>query len=213
MKRLLSYFFPQTLFRTTSAYNQDIIVRLIDGKPALVVDHVIQSGIGFTNIWYKVFRHFHVEQLRQVKRIAVIGVGGGDVLHILRDEFPRASITAVDIDKEIIDIAKQYFGLDTMKRVAFVAQDAQDFIKKPRTYDFIILDLYIGNDIPPFLASQAFLTSAKKRLSPHGAVVVNFLKASEVASSGRFEKEANKVFSPVSTFDIAYNRFFLLRRR
>lgn len=225
MRRLFSYLFAITIFRTSSSFNKDIVVRLIDGAPALVVNHVIQSGTGFTRIWRKVFKHFDLSRHSRpsaslrlnpggnlaIKNIAVIGVGGGDVLHLLRDEFPLAHITAVDIDEKVIHIAKEYFGLNEMKNIALVVQDAQDFVKKQKTYDLIVLDLYIGNDIPPFLASRAFLTDVKKRLSAQGAVVVNFLKASEGASNGGFEMVARSIFSSVSSFDIAYNRFFLAR--
>src|SRR5690349_204935 len=45
------------------------------------------------------------------RRILVVGVGGGTLPTFLRRHYPDAAIDAVDIDPDVVQVAKAYFGL------------------------------------------------------------------------------------------------------
>ncbi len=80
------------------------------------------------------------------KRILVLGLGGGTVVHLLRHFFPLSDITCVELDKEHIHIAQQFFKIPA-KNTRLVHGDAYDFLKsegeqKNEKYDWIIDDVF-----------------------------------------------------------------------
>ncbi len=89
------------------------------------------------------------------KNILVLGLGGGSIIKVLRDEcLYKEHITALDIDPIIIKIAEEEFDIKSTKKLKIVCEDAYDFILKNKVeYDFIIIDLFIDNSIPdPFFS-------------------------------------------------------------
>ncbi len=83
------------------------------------------------------------------KRILVLGLGGGTIVHLLRRFFPESHITCVELDTEHISVAKQFFLIPN-KNVNVVHADAYDFLKdaahkkkgKKQTFDWIIDDVF-----------------------------------------------------------------------
>ncbi|QQR42789.1 fused MFS/spermidine synthase [Myxococcus xanthus] len=108
------------------------------------------------------------------KRILIVGLGGGAMPMFLRKVVPRAHIDVVDIDPDVVTVARRYFGFreDTLLR-AHVG-DGRRFIEAERpAYDLIFLDAYGPDSIPEHLATQEFLAAVRAKLSPQGAVVGN----------------------------------------
>jgi spermidine synthase len=109
-----------------------------------------------------------------VERILVIGVGGGSIPMFLRQHYPSAHIDVVDIDPQIIVLAKQYFNLVEDGLLHAHAQDGRAFIENNQApYDLIFLDAYTASGIPNHLATQEFLLALKKSLKTSGAIIAN----------------------------------------
>ncbi len=79
------------------------------------------------------------------KRILVLGLGGGTIVHLLRLFFPQSHITCVELDEEHIYIAKQHFSIPS-KNVTVLHADAYEFLnekaKSGEKYDWIIDDVF-----------------------------------------------------------------------
>lgn len=73
--------------------------------------------------------------------ILVLGLGGGCLPNFLKQAYPEASITAVDIDSEVIKIAKEYFKLN--EAIQTVEQDGVEYVQtcQPASYDYIFVDI------------------------------------------------------------------------
>jgi spermidine synthase len=124
--------------------------------------------------------------------------------------FPRAKITAVDIDDSMIAIGRKYFGLGSLRRLTLIRADAQEYVRRRGTYDLIIIDLFSGAFIPVFEESLPFLRQVKKRMSPGGRVLINYLREKGYgAKSDVFAHTLRRVFF-VRDYPIFRNRFFLL---
>jgi len=109
------------------------------------------------------------------KQALMLGLGGGDMARFLHHYIPQSEITAVDIDKEVMDIAKEYFMLPT-SRIKLVCDDALHFLQTNNTvYDSIFIDLYSADGIPPTLHSWEFFQYCQSRLSEHGAMALNVI--------------------------------------
>lgn len=208
---LLSYIFPRIILKTSSSYNREIRVLEEAGQYKLLVNGSWQSGTYIAMLWRKAFQKFGIPSLL-VSRILVLGVGGGTVFGILKRLFPQAAMTGVDIDPTILDIAEKYFGLADMPGLTLIHDDAQGFVHKTREhYDLVIVDLFFGGVIPEFVTKEPFLGDLRRITSPHGSIVINYLRELEYQDkSDRFMKLLGKKFPHVVDFPIERNRFFFV---
>ena len=209
----LSYIYPQTIFRASSKYNQDIRVIEENGKYKLLVNGSRQSGAYIQKLWQQAFCAFHISPGSSVRSILVLGVAGGTVIHLLREMYPHALIVGVDIDDVMLAIGRTYFGLSDMKHVTLVHEDAGRFIADARRrkmrYGGIVVDLFLGRTIPSFVKNPSFLLLLKSIRSQDGWMVMNYLRELEYEKqSHMLAASLKKIFGNVSDFSIVRNRFF-----
>ena len=108
------------------------------------------------------------------RRVAMLGVAGGTVARAYAKYFPDTVIDAVEIDGELFDIGRRWFGLEDRPQLRVHADDARPFLRKTdERYDFIFLDTYRQPYIPFYLATKEFFQLAHDRLAPGGAVIIN----------------------------------------
>jgi spermidine synthase len=108
------------------------------------------------------------------RRVLVVGLGGGTIPMFLRKYYPGLWIDAVEIDPDVVDVAKRYFGfVEDAKMRAHVA-DGRRFIEQCRQpYDVIFLDAFGCDNVPFHLATQEFLVAVRRATAPNGVVVGN----------------------------------------
>ena len=108
------------------------------------------------------------------RRILVIGLGGGALPAFLRRHYPVARIDAVDIDPEVVRVAKEYFGFREDRLMRAHVADGRRFVEEAREpYDMIFLDAFGTDAVPPHLATREFLQSVRRITRPEGVVVGN----------------------------------------
>lgn len=183
----------------------------------LYVNGSAQSGLYIRRLWKTALKSFYIHKNNPPKNILVCGVGGGTVIHLLHTHFPYATMVGVDIDEEMIDVGRKYFGLGDIQTLTLVAQDARDFIRdgitKKITFDMIIIDIFIGKHLPPFLLEQPFWKSVKKFLNEKGMLLVNYLREDEyLAKSNTVASILTKLFTTVRDKTIYRNRFFFAQK-
>jgi spermidine synthase len=109
-----------------------------------------------------------------VERILVIGLGGGSIPMFLRKHYPNAHIDVVDVDPQIIALAKRYFNFSEDSSLNVYAQDGRKFIAQvQKPYDLIFLDAFTEAGIPRHLATKEFLLDLKRALKFSGAIIAN----------------------------------------
>lgn len=111
-----------------------------------------------------------------------IGVGIGIVPRELAKK--GVLVDAVEINPQIVPLARKYFGLDT---AAFnlVIGDGRRFLEKTQaTYDAVILDAFIGDSSPAHLMTVESFQAVRRVLRPNGVVVVNSF--ADLSGSGDF---------------------------
>jgi spermidine synthase len=134
-------------------------------------------------------------------RILVVGVGGGTMPMFLRKYYPNARIDAVDIDPDVVHVAKTYFGFREDDRLKAHVGDGRAFVEDTRDpYDIIFLDAFGTRNVPPHLATVEFLRAVRRALKPTGVVVGNV-----------WGRAANPLFdSMVRTYQEAFDELYLL---
>ncbi|NVJ01269.1 fused MFS/spermidine synthase [Myxococcus sp. AM009] len=112
-------------------------------------------------------------------RILVVGLGGGAIPTFLRAVLPHAHIDAVEIQPQVLDMARRYFDFHEDEALHAHLTDGRRFIESPGApYDVIILDAYGARTIPPAMATREFMQATQARLTPDGVVVGNVLRKS-----------------------------------
>ncbi len=104
------------------------------------------------------------------RRVLIIGCGGGTLATMLARAGRRVSV--VDIDPLSFRLAKRYFQLPAS--VVCHLLDGLTFLQKTRRrYDVLILDAFVGENIPAHMRGPAFFAAALRRLRPRGMILVN----------------------------------------
>lgn len=110
----------------------------------------------------------------ELKRILMIGLGGGSISTYLGRHMPDVVIDTVEIDPGVIAAAKKYFGIRESERVRYLSGDGRVFLNRNKQpYDLIILDAFHGGYIPFHLLTREFFRLVKRNLTPDGAVATN----------------------------------------
>lgn len=108
------------------------------------------------------------------RRVLVVGLGGGTLPMFLRKHYPDAVIDAVDIDPDVMDVAKRFFGFREDRLMNAHVSDGRRFVEQTRQpYDVIFLDAFGANNIPPHLTTQEFLEEVRRAVTPGGTVIGN----------------------------------------
>jgi len=212
--KLVSYIIPRTVARFSTPYNHDVRVLEERGVYKLLVYGSRQSGEYIRELWQQAFMDFGIIPSPDVRNILVLGVAGGTVIHLLHAIYPEAEIDGVDIDEKMIAVGKKYFGLDSVEGLTLHVADAEKFVhsalKRKDTWDMIIVDLFIGASIPPFVGEEEFLRGVKKLISPRGSLVMNYLREYEYGKlSELLLEKLRTIFPAVRDSEIYFNRFFL----
>ena len=112
------------------------------------------------------------------RRVLMLGLAGGTVFRILRHLLPDAALTAVEIDREILDLAKRHMGLDDLAARIHVA-DARDWLaRNRRTFDVVIDDCYLAGPedvFRPHAGDDSVRRDLIRALAPGGLLVVNLV--------------------------------------
>jgi spermidine synthase len=110
--------------------------------------------------------------------VLLLGVAGGTVARQLRALAPAVRITGVDIDAEVVDLARRYMALD-QTGIEVVVADADHFLAATdQHFDAIVEDLYLsgpGDVTRPRLPVGERLALLKDRLTPGGLVISNLI--------------------------------------
>jgi spermidine synthase len=121
------------------------------------------------------------------KRVLILGLGGGSFPKRLHRDLPDTVVDVVDIDPEVIAIAKQYFQVPEDSRLRLFAKDGRRFVQETQEkYDLVFLDAYNSDTIPFHLATREFYQEIRARLTPGGVVVSNIIGTLRGPQSGFF---------------------------
>src|SRR6266700_4035416 len=110
----------------------------------------------------------------EIRRVLMIGLGGGSISGYLGRFLPDATIDTIEIDPGVINAAKTYFGMKETARVRYLEGDGRVFLNRHKeTYDLILVDAFQGGYVPFHLLTTEFYTLLRQHLAPGGAAAFN----------------------------------------
>lgn len=122
------------------------------------------------------------------RRLLMIGFGGGQISNYLFERIPGLEIDGVDIDPEVIRLARKYFGVPESPRYRTHAADGRLFVERAPTepaWDMIMLDAFRGVFVPLHLKTHEYYDALLSHLSPSGVVVANLHNATPMYKHDR----------------------------
>jgi spermidine synthase len=121
---------------------------------------------------------------QDVKRVLMLGLGGGAIPTYLGRFLPDATIDTVELDPGVIDVAKKYFGVRETSKSHFYESDGRVFLNRhSEPYDLILVDAFTGSYIPFHLMTKEFYRLVRDRLAPHGVAAFNIIPDTKLYDS------------------------------
>lgn len=149
-----------------------------------------------------------------IKRVLVMGVAGGAVLHMLRYFFSPDEIVGVELNPVHISIGKRFFGLNKSP-ITLIEADAIKWLKdyQGKPFDIIIDDLFAeveGEPVSVVKADAKWFGCMLKHLTDDGAIVRNFINKQELLeSAGLKHVLISKKFKSVFQFNNCFNENYV----
>lgn len=110
------------------------------------------------------------------ERILMLGGGAYTLPRYLADKYPEATVDVVEIDPELINISREYFGYDDPANVRSFAEDARTFLNRNTTkYDVVLVDAFGGDAMPATLMTREYGEMVKRATADDGYVVANLI--------------------------------------
>ncbi len=111
---------------------------------------------------------------KDVHSILEIGFGGGRTSWYLHRFLPNVSVTSVELDPAVLELAKKYFGIHDEPNFQVVNRDGRLFLSESKDkYDIILIDAYRGPFVPFHLLTKEFYQIVKDHLADGGVVAQN----------------------------------------
>lgn len=112
------------------------------------------------------------------RSILMLGLAGGTAFRILRHLLPEAQLAAVDIDGELITLARRHMPLDDTGVEIHVADAYEWIANNPGQFDVVIDDVYLAGKTDVFRPhswNPAILNALASAVADDGVLAVNLV--------------------------------------
>ncbi len=149
-------------------------------------------------IWDLLMIPAFFKPVADIKRVLVLGVGGGSVIRQLNRFVSPECIIGIELNPVHLYVAKKYFGVNRSE-AELIEADAiswlNDYNGPP--FDLIIDDLFAEEDGEPVRAVAAdrkWLSVITRNLNSKGMLVMNFISAKTLKSCVLFDGNRNNIY-------------------
>ncbi len=143
------------------------------------------------NVWDLLFLPSMFAPAGAIKKVLVLGVGGGAVIQQLNYFIKPKQITGIDLDPVHLLVARDFFHLSAAN-IELVCDDAHSWLEEYQgePFDLIIEDLFIdgvNEAYRPYEADVLWFELLLSKLNKDGTLVINFGDEYELHNSGYFD--------------------------
>ena len=141
-------------------------------------------------------------------QLLLIGLGGGSLPMFIYNHFPHVYTTVIELDPDIVDVAKNWFGFQESERMKLIVGDGLDLLKEiPEKYHIVVFDIDSkdstkGLSCPPAaFVDEETLKFVKAMLFPGGLFILNLVCRDEKKNE-EVIKSIRQMFPEVCKMDI-----------
>jgi spermidine synthase len=168
------------LFERDSPYHHLRVLDRPSGERDLIIDTTLQTRMyrndpNERGLVYEEYAQIARLMRPGLKRLLLIGLGGGTVAKQFTAFYPDTNVDAVEIDPLVVTAAEKYFRVQESPRLRVHVGDGRVFMKaQSEPYDLISIDAYTrgryGSTIPPHLVTREFFQEVKQHLTSQGLI-------------------------------------------
>lgn len=145
-------------------------------------NHRISRGV-----WDLLFLPTMFSPPNSIKRVLVLGVGGGTVIHLLRRYIRPQHVTGIDLDPVHLYVARRFFGI-TKGLANLLRDNAITWLGRYRgpKFDLIVDDLFFeheGVGQRAVALHDGWFRLLDNNLSDHGVLVINTFSPTDLRQS------------------------------
>jgi spermidine synthase len=110
------------------------------------------------------------------RHVTILGLGGGVLVGALHHLSPDCALHAVELRREVLGVARQFFSLPDTDNVNVTIADARRALPAlPEDgTDLILTDLYDAQRMSPVQAQLRFIDQCDRALGPEGWLAINY---------------------------------------
>ena len=115
------------------------------------------------------------------RSVLMLGLAGGTAFRVLRHLLPDCRLTAIDIDPEIVALARRHMALDETGIEVHIADAYRWLADNRRTFDVVIDDIYLAGKTDVFRPGTMdlqMLGHLRRAIAPGGLLAVNLVTGS-----------------------------------
>ncbi len=136
-----------------------------------------------------------------VSRFLSVGVGTGTAISHVHHFYPRAKLVGIELDPDVLSVAKSCFFMPMDERVQLVTEDARTCVPKlADAFDLIFVDVFFHERTPAALLSPIYLRVLSDILMDGGVAVFNVIMSyggSDREVFGRLCTDLKALIGPV----------------
>jgi spermidine synthase len=128
------------------------------------------------------------------RSVLMIGLGAGSLVRFFRQEMPDAHLTVIEINRDVVQVAHQFFRLpqDDDRLDVQVGNGFHYVQQTSLQFDAIFVDGYDHRARPGKLESLEFYRACRARLAPQGVLIANVF--GRVRGHGQTKRHLRETF-------------------
>ena len=198
----------------SKANGKIVVVKRLGFGTYIQVEGLTQSGSVVYDVWRSTLRKVKKSKI-PIKNILILGLGGGSTAIISRKYWPNSNITGVDVDPVIVEMGGKYMGLGDVEmdiRICDGEKFVREAVKDKRKYDLVLIDMYVGYEVPDKFEKRDFLEKVRSLIDGNGLVVFNRLYFGEKRKLAiKFADKLEEIFPLVNYFYPEANIMFICK--
>jgi spermidine synthase len=151
-------FGPKTLEERQSEYSGSVKVVSTWGYKYIATGILTQSGGLVKDVWEGVLKKYG----RKNRSWLILGLAGGTIAKIVSDRLKPTQIVGVEIDPLMVELGKKYLDLSKIPKLEIIVADAKTYVfSVTGKFDYILVDMYLGDKLPDFVYTDKILRRFK----------------------------------------------------
>lgn len=178
LKYFLSFIFDVKIETTESILNPFLQVVIRNGRLLLNTYNANYSYGSLQDAFRFVFKKIKIKD-KNIKDILVLGFGCGSIAALFNG-YKNVEITGVEADEKVLALYEKYFIEEITSELILVEAFAEDYVTTiTKTYDLIIVDVFIDIEVPSSIKESSFYKPLQNRLNKNGILIFNFIVLNE----------------------------------
>lgn len=175
VKKIFSYLVPQVIEVAESPLSGSLEITYENGRLVMNTKRSNYSYGSLQRVFEIAFRKAP-PPWDSISDVLLLGMGGGCLVDVLSAQTGfKAEITAVEADPIAVELGSRYFP-EQYGHVNLVQANALQFSRETSaSFDLIIVDLFVDNQLTPGCLEPGFLKALADILNPGGSIYHNLM--------------------------------------